>query len=62
MINYSQSQKSIVRPEFTDKQTWGEFGDGFIFCTYGTIDAPEAMPNGGCQKNNVPSCIWREYL
>jgi hypothetical protein len=60
MINYSQSQKSIVLYDFTESKTWGQFGDGFIFCTYGTIDAPETMPNGSC-RNGFNDCFYREY-
>ena len=61
MINYSQSQKSIVRPEFTEAQTWRQFGGGLMFCTYGTLDAPETMPNGAC-RNGFNDCFYREYL
>ena len=61
MINYSQSQKSIVLYEFTEKRVWGEFGDGFMFCTYGTLDAPEFMPSGSCSQTVAPACFYREY-
>ena len=60
MINYSQSQKSIVLYQFTEKQIWGEFGDEFMFCTYGTLDAPETMPSGSCVKG-MNTCFYREY-
>ena len=61
MINYSQSQKSIVLYQFTEKQTWGEFGDKFMFCTYGSLDAPEIMPSGSCVKG-MNTCFYREYM
>lgn len=60
MINYSQSQKSIVLYQFTESQTWKDFGDGFMFCTYGSLDAPETMPNGSC-RNGFNDCFYREY-
>lgn len=60
MINYSQSQKSIVLYQFTEKTTWGNLGDEFMFCTYGTLDAPETMPNGSC-RNGFNDCFYREY-
>lgn len=61
MINYSQSQKSIVLYPFTEKTIWGQYGDEFMFCTYGTLDAPEAIPNGSCVNGLGNTCIWREY-
>ena len=61
MINYSESRKSIVLVEFSERRTWGELGDGLLFCTYGTLDAPEQMPNGSCSKGILPNCFHREY-
>lgn len=60
LINYSQAQKSVVLYEFTEKKVWGEFGEGLMFCTYGTLDAPEFMPNGSC-VNGFNGCFYREY-
>jgi hypothetical protein len=61
MINYSQSPKSIVLYEFSEKSIWGEYGEELMFCTYGSLDAPETMPDGYCSNYLAPSCFYREY-
>jgi hypothetical protein len=60
MINYSESQKSIVLIDFSERKTWGEHGDGLLFFCYGSLDAPEIMPNGSYVKG-FNNCFYREY-
>jgi hypothetical protein len=62
MINYSESKKSIVLYQFTEKAIWGQFGDELMFCTYGTLDAPEFIPNGSCSSTISNTCLYREYI